>query len=194
MGGPIGLIIFDTFAKLVAAAGGDENKAKDQGRVFANLQRVKDKLTAALGAPHIALDRPYREGRDPRRARLKRLLGDVDLMVDITPAATFEPPASPRPTTLPEGPLFSFKSEVHEFGTDEDGDPITVNIVSSEDVSATTAQASRATPDGKSACHVPPVARRWPRWLTTEDWNEQSQRRRHREETAPLRDQDGSEG
>ena len=32
----------------------------------------------------------------------------------------------------PEGALFSFKSEVHEFGTDEDGDPITVNIVSSE--------------------------------------------------------------
>ena len=37
----------------------------------------------------------------------------------------------------PEGPLFSFKSEVHDFGTDEDGDPITVNIVSSEEVSDT---------------------------------------------------------
>ena len=34
----------------------------------------------------------------------------------------------------PEGVLFSFKSEVHDFGTDEDGDPITVNIVSSETV------------------------------------------------------------
>jgi hypothetical protein len=36
----------------------------------------------------------------------------------------------------PEGPLFSFKSEIHQFGTDEDGDPITVNVVSSEEVSA----------------------------------------------------------
>ena len=32
---------------------------------------------------------------------------------------------------MPEGELFSFKSEVHDFGTDDDGDPITVNVVSS---------------------------------------------------------------
>jgi hypothetical protein len=43
----------------------------------------------------------------------------------------------------PEGPLFSFKSEVHDFGVDEDGDPITVNIVSSEEVSAQVAQKPR---------------------------------------------------
>jgi hypothetical protein len=30
---------------------------------------------------------------------------------------------------MPEGPLFSFKSKIFEFGKDEDGDPITVNIV-----------------------------------------------------------------
>jgi hypothetical protein len=29
-------VIIDTFAKLIAAAAGDENSAKDQGAVFAN--------------------------------------------------------------------------------------------------------------------------------------------------------------
>ncbi len=37
---------------------------------------------------------------------------------------------------VPEGPLFSFRSEVHEFGHDEDGDPITVNVVSSHELDA----------------------------------------------------------
>jgi hypothetical protein len=36
---------------------------------------------------------------------------------------------------MPEGPLFSFKSDLHEFGTDEDDDPITVNVVGDEEVS-----------------------------------------------------------
>jgi hypothetical protein len=38
----IGFVIFDTFAKLIAAGGGDENQAKDQGAVFANVQPVKN--------------------------------------------------------------------------------------------------------------------------------------------------------
>jgi hypothetical protein len=33
---------------------------------------------------------------------------------------------------MPEGPLFSFKSEVHEFGTNENGDIISVNIICGE--------------------------------------------------------------
>jgi hypothetical protein len=33
-----------------------------------------------------------------------------------------------------EGPLFSFTSEIHDFGLDRDGEPLTVNIVSHEDV------------------------------------------------------------
>ncbi len=43
-----------------------------------------------------------------------------------------------------EGPLFSFKSEVFEFGIDEDGDPITVNIISDEQI---------ATSESKLAAH-----------------------------------------
>jgi len=128
LGIPIRLAIFDTFAKLIAAAGGNENDAKDQGMVFANLQRVKN----ATGV-HLAII--GHTGKDVSRGMRgsNAALGDVDLMVeisgDIVRTATVT-----KANDAPEGPLFSFKSEVHEFGTDEDGDPITVNIVSAESI------------------------------------------------------------
>ena len=51
-----GLVIFDTFAKLIAAGGGDEDKAKDQGRVFSNIERIKSELELAINSrPHVAL-------------------------------------------------------------------------------------------------------------------------------------------
>src|SRR5207244_1984967 len=62
-------------------------------------------------------------------------LGDADVMVTIS-GDTIKTASITKANDLPEGPLFSFRSEVHTFGTDEDGDPITVNIVSSEEVSA----------------------------------------------------------
>lgn len=127
---PIGLAVFDTFAKLIAAAGGNENEAKDHGMVFASLQRVRNETgvhTSAIG--HTGKD-TARGWRGSTAAP-----GDFDLLVEISGeivrAATVT-----KANDVPEGPLFSFKSEVHEFGTDEDGDPITVNIVSGEDVHA----------------------------------------------------------
>ncbi len=122
----IGLAVFDTFAKLIAAAGGNENDAKDQGMVFANLQRVKN-----VTGVHVAII--GHTGKDVSRGMRgsNAALGDVDVMVevagDIVRTATVT-----KANDAPEGPLFSFKSDVHEFGTDEDGDPITVNVVSSD--------------------------------------------------------------
>ena len=47
----------------------------------------------------------------------------------------------------PEGPLFSFKSEIMDFGPYDDGDPRTVNIVAAE---AFEGSADRAAPrDGQ---------------------------------------------
>jgi hypothetical protein len=128
-----GLLIFDTFAKLIAAGGGDENSAKDQGRVFANLQRIKDEL----GGPHVALI--GHTGKDISRGARgsNALYGDVDVMVEIT-GDTIKTATVTKANDAPEGPLFSFKSEVHEFGIDEDGEPITVNVVSQEEVSIAT--------------------------------------------------------
>jgi hypothetical protein len=125
----IGLVIIDTFAKLIAAAGGDENSAKDQGIVFANVQRVKNATDT-----HVALigHTGKNESRGSRGSNA--ILGDVDLMVTIS-GDEIRTATVTKANDAPEGPLFSFKSEVHEFGHDEDGDPITVNVVSSEEVS-----------------------------------------------------------
>jgi hypothetical protein len=54
---------------------------------------------------------------------------------------------------MPEGPLFSFKGEVHEFGKDADGDPITVNIISAERVEVQAAN-GRATKWPAGLCLV----------------------------------------
>jgi AAA domain-containing protein len=128
LGADIGLVIIDTFAKLIAAAGGDENSAKDQGAVFANVQRVKNNTGV-----HVALI--GHTGKDESRGARgsNALLGDVDVMVTIG-GDEIKAVTVTKANDAPEGPLFSFKSEVHDFGTDEDGDPITVNIVSSQDV------------------------------------------------------------
>jgi hypothetical protein len=130
LGAEIGLVIIDTFAKLIAAAAGDENSAKDQGAVFANVQRVKN----ASGV-HVALI--GHTGKDESRGARgsNALLGDVDLMVTLS-GEDIKTATVTKANDAPEGTLFSFKSEVHDFGTDEDGDPITVNVVSSEAISS----------------------------------------------------------
>jgi hypothetical protein len=123
-GVPAALVIFDTFAKLIAAGGGDEDKAKDQGLVFANIQRIKEAVDA-----HYAL--VGHTGKDTSRGARgsNAILGDADVMATIT-GETTRTAAVIKANEIAEGPLFSFTSELHQFGLDEDGDPITVNIVS----------------------------------------------------------------
>jgi hypothetical protein len=126
------LLVFDTFAKTIAAGGKDENSAADQGKVFANIQRIKD----ATDGPHVALI--GHTGKDESRGARgsNAFYGDVDVMVEIS-GSEIKTATVTKANDMPEGPLFSFKSEVHEFGLDEDGDPITVNVVSAEEVVAT---------------------------------------------------------
>lgn len=128
-GFPVGVVVFDTFSKLIGAGNGDEDKARDQNRLFANMQRIKNQTEVHIALiGHTGKD----ENRGTRGSNASQ--GDVDLEVliagDVIKTATVK-----KANDAPEGPLFSFKSIVHEFGLDEDGDPITVNIVSSEDVS-----------------------------------------------------------
>ncbi|MCX7310253.1 MAG: AAA family ATPase [Alphaproteobacteria bacterium] len=126
----VGLVIFDTFAKLIAAGGGDEDKARDQGATFANIQRVKDGADV-----HVAI--VGHTGKDASRGARgsNAILGDADVMVSITGDMVRTANVT-KANDGPEGPLFSFKSVVHEFGFDEDNEPITVNIVSGEAVAS----------------------------------------------------------
>jgi hypothetical protein len=166
----IGIIIFDTFAKLIAASGGDEDKAKDQGKLFANIQRMKDQL----GGPHVAL--VGHTGKDETRGSRgsNAILGDADVMVVIS-GDEIKTATVTKANDMPEGPLFSFKSDIHEFGTDEDGDPITVNIVSSEEVSS---QSERKPGEPKLSANQRVMFRllhdAGTAGLSVEAWNEQA--------------------
>ncbi|MCK1595489.1 AAA family ATPase [Bradyrhizobium sp. 164] len=162
----IGMIVIDTFAKLIAAGGGDENSAKDQGAVFANLQRVK-----SVTGVHVALI--GHTGKDESRGARgsNALLGDVDVMVSIS-GDDIKMVTITKANDAPEGPLFSFKSEVHDFGLDEDGDPITVNIVSSEEVSGQVARKPREARLTETQEAMYRLLRdAGAAGLSTEDWN-----------------------
>ena len=162
-----GLLIFDTFAKMIAAGGGDENSAKDQGRVFANLQRIKDEL----GSPHVALI--GHTGKDEARGARgsNALYGDVDVLVTIG-GDTVKTATVTKANDIPDGPLFSFASEIVEFGTDHDGDPVTVNIVSASEVSAQSAlkpQEAKLTETQEAMYRL--LRDAGASGLSTEDWN-----------------------
>jgi hypothetical protein len=166
LGVQIGLAVFDTFAKLIAAAGGNENDAKDQGMVFANLQRVKN----ATGA-HLAII--GHTGKDVTRGMRgsNAALGDVDLMAEIS-GDIIRTATVTKANDAPEGPLFSFKSEVHEFGTDEDGDPVTVNVVGSEAVTETEMKRSEPKLAGQNQKLLFRILHdAGPEGLMLEEWN-----------------------
>lgn len=165
-GSPPSLLIFDLFAKLIAAGGGDEDKAKDQGKVFANIQRLKD----AAGGPHVAL--VGHTGKDESRGSRgsNAFLGDVDVMISITGDAV-KTATVIKANDMPEGPLFSFKSVVHEFSLDGDGDPITVNIVSADqpDTPAPSTRQPRLTTNQKTLFAIVQAA--GSAGISLEDWN-----------------------
>lgn len=160
------LLIFDTFAKLIAAGGGDEDKAKDQGRVFANVQRIKD----ACHGPHVAL--VGHTGKDETRGSRgsNAFLGDVDVMVTIS-GGEIKTATVVKANDMPEGPLFSFKSIVHEFGLDEDGDPITVNVVSNEAITAPVANDERPKLTANQKTVFAMLHAAGGSGLTLENWN-----------------------
>lgn len=162
---PVGLVIFDTFAKLIAAGGGDEDKARDQGKVFANIQRVKN----ATGV-HIALIGHTGKDVDRGSRGSNAILGDVDVMVTVN-GDTIRTATVTKANDAPEGPLFSFASEIHEFGVDEDGDPISVNVVGdfTVEVKAPTAPEARLTKNQQTMFAI--LHEAGTDGLSTEDWH-----------------------
>jgi hypothetical protein len=125
-GRAVGLIIFDTYAKAIAAGGGDEDKARDQNRAAANLRRVHVRLNV-----HIAL--VGHTGKDENRgARGSNAhAGDVDVMVQIS-GKTTKVAKVVKGNDQPEREVARFVLEAFELGQDEDGDPIATAIVSPE--------------------------------------------------------------
>ena len=98
-GRAIGLAILDTYAKGIAAGGGDEDKARDQNVVLANMRRVLaqrlDIHFAAIG--HTGKD----ESRGERGSNAKR--ADMDIQVHVTGDGDIGPPPSRKTTTARSG-------------------------------------------------------------------------------------------
>ena len=151
----VGLIVIDTYAKGIAANGGDEDKARDQNRAAANLRNVHARLDV-----HIAL--VGHTGKDETRgARGSNAhVGDVDVMVQIS-GDTIKVAQVIKGNDQPERAIAEFKLEAFELGRDEDGDPITTSIVSVEhfDVDPTAGRTGKSkkrdlAPIPKAALHA----------------------------------------
>jgi hypothetical protein len=123
-GRSVGFVVFDTYAKGIAAGGGDENQAKDQGAAIANLRRVQEQTGV-----HIAII--SHTGKDEKRgARGSNAQdGDADVMVQINGDGTKVATVT-KANDQAEGVLTKFKAEIAVLGTDEDGDEITTAIIS----------------------------------------------------------------
>ena len=138
----VGLVVIDTFAKGIAAGGGDEDKARDQNMVMANLRRVHSEISV-----HIAIVGHTGKNEDRGARGSNAHVGDVDLMVQISGSGAHIKTAEIiKANDQPERVLGQFKLQCVELGKDEDGDPITTAIVSDDDMG----EASASTRAGKA--------------------------------------------
>jgi hypothetical protein len=126
----VGMILIDTFNKGVAAGVGDEDKARDQNRVAANLRRAQELLGV-----HVAL--VGHTGKDERRGARgsNAYLGDVDVMVQISDGEIRQAEVT-KGNDQPERILTHFRLDMVHLGVDEDGDEITTAIVAADVVDA----------------------------------------------------------
>lgn len=129
---PVGMIVIDTYSKGIAAGGGDENSAKDQNRVAANLRRVQELIDV-----HISC--VGHTGKDPSKgARGSNAhLGDVDLMIQITGDAATKTAKVTDANDQPERVIAQFLLEAADTShVDDDGEVETVAIIAKQDVSS----------------------------------------------------------
>lgn len=127
---PVGFIVFDTWSKGIAAGGGDEDKARDQNVIAANLRRIHERVSVHIaGVGHSGKD----ESRGERGSNARQ--GDVDLQIQIT-GDTVKTANVIKANDQPEGPLTSFVGEVVTLGADEDGDPMSAFILSTRNCTA----------------------------------------------------------
>ena len=141
----VGLAIFDTYAKGIAAGGGDEDKAKDQNLVQANLRRLFDRgcHIHIAGVGHTGKD----ESRGERGSNAR--LADVDLQVQIS-GDEIKTATVTKANDQPEGVLTGFKLEPFDFGRDDDGDPFRTFILS-QDIFADARGTGRRRPTDRQA-------------------------------------------
>ena len=124
-GHEVGLLVFDTFNKGIAAGGGDEDKAKDQNRAAANLQKVQDQLPDS----HIALI--GHTGKDESRgARGSNAhLADVDLMIQLSINGDVRTATITMANDSELKVMTNFRLQTVTVDYDDDDEPVTTAIV-----------------------------------------------------------------
>ena len=129
LGCSVGFMVLDVYPKGLAAGGGDENQAKDQGIALANLRRVQEIVEGIhiMNIGHTGKD----ETRGARGSNSQG--GDDDMVIQITGDGSIKTAKIIKINDGEEKVITQFKMEVSEIGTDEDGDPITTAIVSLDD-------------------------------------------------------------
>ncbi|WP_426608643.1 AAA family ATPase [Bradyrhizobium sp. McL0616] len=173
----VGIVVIDTYAKGIAANGGDEDKARDQNRAAANLRNVHlrlgddDQEAPDRGGVNILL--VGHTGKDETRgARGSNAhVGDVDVMVQIS-GDTIKVAEVIKGNDQAERQIAQFKLEPLELGRDEDGDAITTAIVSTDAVEAQPAPQAREpklTPNQRTMLTL--LHEAGPAGLLTEEWN-----------------------
>ncbi len=123
----VGVVVIDTYAKGIAAGGGDENSAKDQNMTLANLRRVQE----ATGV-HIAIIGHTGKDESKGARGSNAFVGDVDTMVQFSGEKDARVAQIVINKDGAEGVLTRFKLEVAVLGKDDDGDDITTAIISTD--------------------------------------------------------------
>jgi len=136
---PVAYVVIDTFAKGIAAGGGDEDKARDQNKVLTNLRRLHERAEL-----HIAI--VGHTGKDETRGSRGSNAhpADADLQVQIF-GDEIKSARVIKANDQPEGELTGFRLESAELGVDEDGDSITTAILSDELFDGQARRASAST-------------------------------------------------
>lgn len=170
IGIPVDLGIFDTFAKMIAAGGGDEQQAKDKGIFYANLDDIQRETgihSAVIGHTGKNADRGERGSNAST--------GSVGVEVLITREGDIGTATVTKANYIAQGPLFSFRSKMHLVGIDEDGDREEVHII---DSGAIDPQPKRASNEGglkkNQKTLLTMLHNAGSMGLTTEAWNMQA--------------------
>ena len=168
----VALLNIDTFGKAIAAGGGDEDKAKDQNPAWGNLRRVHEAM-ARWHSIHVNVI--GHTGKDQSRgARGSNAAeGDNDLLLQIRSDGPIKGVEIVKANELPEGPLMRFKMSPYNTGeVDEDGCPIEIWILDSEELAALKSGTGRPLkPNQKTAYRI--LYEAGSQGLTQEQWNEQ---------------------
>jgi hypothetical protein len=145
LGVPIGLVIIDTFAKGMAAGGGNESEAKDQGRCLGHLQAIRDTTGCHTATIHHT-GKDVSKGARGSNAQVC----DVDVEFTISESGGTRTLKVTKANDQPEGKVMEFTIKPEVLGHDEDGDEITVGIVAAADPAKPASLAPKATWTGKT--------------------------------------------